>query len=299
MRILITGSSGQLGATIAQQLSVEHEPVGIDRVPGKWTQHVVNINEREKLFYLTKGMDAIIHIASLHHPQLATHSQQSFIETNVTGTLNLLEAGVQAGVQRFVYTSTTSLYGHAMVASNRAVWVTEGLQPRPRDIYDHTKIMAEKLCSHFALHMGLPTICLRVARFFMQSPELLAIYRLYRGVDVHDAAAAHVLAVTNQHILFDIFNIAARSPFQESDTIQLFQDAPAVLRSYIPDIEQTFARYSWQIPKRIDRVYVIRKAELMLGYQPVYNFKEYAEEYGYKTYSGGKRDNHRASSSSI
>src|SRR5947208_12250654 len=137
MRILITGSSGQLGAAIAQQLSPDHELVGIDMVPGKWTRHVININERETLFYLAKGMDVIIHIASLHHPQLATHSQQAFIDTNVTGTLNLLEAGRQAGIQRFVYTSTTSLYGHAMVSPNKAVWVTEDLQPRPRDIYDH------------------------------------------------------------------------------------------------------------------------------------------------------------------
>src|SRR5581483_6931791 len=93
MRILITGSSGPLGVAIAQRLSAHHEAIGIDRVPGKWTRYIVDINERKTLFYLTKGMDAIIHIASLHHPQLATHSQQAFIDTNVTGTLNLLEAG--------------------------------------------------------------------------------------------------------------------------------------------------------------------------------------------------------------
>jgi len=283
MRILITGSSGQLGATIAQQLSANHEPVGLDITPGKWTQHVVNISDRETLFHLTKGMDAIIHIASLHHPQLATHSRQSFIETNVTGTLNLLEAGMQSGIERFVYTSTTSLYGHAMASSSKAVWVTEDLQPRPRDIYDYTKITAEKLCQRFALQMGLSTICLRVARFFAESPELTAVYRLYRGVDVRDAAAAHVLAVTSQQILFDTFNIAAHSPFQESDTAQLLQDAPAVLRRYIPEIDQIFARHNWRFPTRIDRIYVIEKAEYGLGYQPIYNFKEFIQEYGYKT----------------
>jgi UDP-glucose 4-epimerase len=279
MRILITGSSGQLGATIAERLAVEHELIGIDRIPGKWTQHIVDISNRTTLFYLAKGMDAIIHIASLHHPHLATHSQQSFIETNVTGTLNLLEAGLQAGIQRFVYTSTTSLYGRAMVSSNQAVWVTEKLQPRPRDIYDHTKIMAEKLCYHFALHMGLPAICLRVGRFFAQSPDVLAIYRLYRGVDVRDAAAAHVLAVTNQQIHCDTFNIAARSPFQQSDTAQLFRNAPAVLHRYIPDIDQLLARYNWQLPAKIDRIYVIEKAEQILGYRPAHNFSEFIEEY--------------------
>jgi UDP-glucose 4-epimerase len=139
--------------------------------------------------------------------------------------------------------------------------------------------MAEKLCHHFALHMGLPTICLRVGRFFTQSPHLLATYRLYRGVDVRDAAAAHVLAATNQQIHCDTFNIAARSPFQQNDTTQLFHNAPVVLRRYIPDIDQLFTRYNWQLPAKIDRVYVIEKAEQMLGYRPEHNFSEFIEEY--------------------
>ena len=59
----------------------------------------------------------------------------------------------------------------------------------------------------------MPTLCLRISRFFAQTPELQALYRLYRGVDVRDAAAAHVLAVTNQEDAFDIMNISARSPY--------------------------------------------------------------------------------------
>jgi len=277
MRILITGSSGQLGAAIAQQLSTEHEPIGIDIVPGQWTQQIVSITHRQTLFYLTKRIDAIIHTASLHQPHIATYTKQEFIDTNVTGTLNLLEAAIATGVQRFVYTSTTSLYGSAMVPSNKAVWVTEDLLPHPRDIYDHTKITAERLCQRFASDTGFPIRCLRVSRFFAQSPKLQALYRLYRGVDVRDAATAHTLAITNQNNTFDIFNISARSPFQESDTTQLLHDAPSVLRRYVPDIEQIFSRQGWKIPSSIDRVYSIEKAERLLGYRPAYNFSEYMQ----------------------
>jgi nucleoside-diphosphate-sugar epimerase len=145
MRILITGSSGQLGTEIARQLASAHEPIGIDLTPGTWTQHIIDIQDRAALHAIMADIDAIIHIASLHHPQIATHSKQDFIDVNISGTLNLLEAGVQHHIRRFVYTSTTSLYGYAMIPTDQTVWVTEQLTPRPRDIYDITKQAAEEL----------------------------------------------------------------------------------------------------------------------------------------------------------
>src|SRR5579859_1707683 len=130
MRVLVTGSSGQLGATVAELLSTGHEPVGIDLIPGRWTQRVMSIVDRAAVFEAAREVDAIIHTASLHHPHVATHSRQAFVDTNITGTLNLLEAAVQSSIQRFVYSSTTSLYGEAMVPIGEAVWVTEELVPR-------------------------------------------------------------------------------------------------------------------------------------------------------------------------
>ena len=57
------------------------------------------------------GVTAVIHAATLHKPHLATHSWQDFIDTNVTGTLHLLEAAVTAGVESFIHVSTTSVSG--------------------------------------------------------------------------------------------------------------------------------------------------------------------------------------------
>src|SRR5260221_14117381 len=122
------------------------------------------------------------------------------------------------------------------------------------------KIAAEELCRHFVITMGLPSIRLRTARFFPEAPELMALYRLYRGMDVRDAVAAHMLAVTNQDILFDVFNIAAHSPFRESDTPTLLRGAVPVLQSRAPEAVQYFAQRGWSLPTSIDRVYVIEKA---------------------------------------
>src|SRR5258706_13564821 len=275
MRFLIPGSSGQLGTQIARHLSKKNKIIGINVIPGPWTQHIINITDRPAVDALMNNIDAVIHIASLHAPHLSNYSKQAFIDTNITGTLILLEAAARYHIRRFVYTSTTSLYGFTLVPRDQSVWVTEELRPQPRDMYDITKITAEELCRHFAFAEGLPIICLRTARFFPEPPELMAIYRLYRGVDVRDVAAAHVLAVTNQDIQFDVFNIAAHSPFQESDMPALLQDTTSVLQYRVPEAVRFFARRGWSLPTSIDRVYVIEKAMQQLNYQPVYNFSRY------------------------
>jgi UDP-glucose 4-epimerase len=278
MRVLVTGSSGQLGREIIRQLAGRHETVGVDVLPGEGTDVVASMTDRAAMFALAHDKDAIIHTASLHAPHVPLRSKQEFIETNVAGTLHLLEAAVAAHVRRFVYTSTTSLYGYALVPTDRAVWVTEELALRPRDIYDISKRAAEDLCRHAAEAQGLPTICLRTGRFYAEGPEQVAIHRLYRGADVRDIAAAHVVALTNADIHFDLFNIAARSPFTQEDLSELLRDAPAVIRRYFPEAEAIFARRGWRLPQTIDRVYVIERAEGLLGYRPRWSFRELLDE---------------------
>jgi UDP-glucose 4-epimerase len=111
MRILLTGSSGQLGSEIARQLSADHEIIGLDIAPGQWTSRLGSVTNREMIFALMQGSDAVIHTASLHARHINDASKQDFIDTNISGTLNLLEAAAQAKVRRFVYTSTTSIDG--------------------------------------------------------------------------------------------------------------------------------------------------------------------------------------------
>jgi nucleoside-diphosphate-sugar epimerase len=279
MRALVTGSSGQLGAEVARQLASTDTVIGLDVWPGEWTTTVGDITNAGLIADLMRGVDVVIHIASLHAPHVGQRSMQEFIDTNITGTLRLLEAASTAGVRRFIYTSTTSVYGEALVPDGReAVWVTEDLMPRPRDIYDITKLAAEELCRLFTRDHGLPAICLRVSRFFEQSSDLMAAYRLYRGADVRDIAAAHLLAARNEDIAFDIFTISARSPFQREDTAELLADAPAVILRYYPDAEEVFRAQGWALSASIDRVYVTEKAERLLGYAPQHNFAELLDE---------------------
>jgi UDP-glucose 4-epimerase len=237
------------------------------------------VADAELLSDAMRDAEIIIHIASLHAPHVSQRSMQDFVDTNVTGTLRLLEAASATRVRRFVYTSTTSVYGEALVPeADGAVWVTEDLTPRPRDIYDITKLAAEEFCRLFARDHGLPAICLRVSRFFAQTPEWMAGYRLYRGADMRDIAAAHTLAAHNRDVTFGIFNISARSPFQREDGPELLTDAPAVIRRYYSDAEEVFRAHGWTLPASIDRIYVTEKAERLLGYAPQHNFAELLDD---------------------
>lgn len=278
MRVFVTGSSGQLGAEVTRQLA-GHDIVGLDLVPSPTTTHTGSVTDRGLVLALAAGADAIVHTASLHAPHVGSRSKQDFIDVNVTGTLNLLEAAVACHARRFVYTSTTSVYGHSLELRERAAWVTEELIACPRDIYDVTKLAAEELCK---LHADrLAVTCLRVSRFFDEEPRVRAIHRLYRGGDVRDMAAAHVRAIEGE-LPFEtgplrsraIFNISARSAFAASDLEELLVDAPAVIARRYPEVPAAFARRGWALPPSIDRVYVIEKAEWLLGFSPIYGIAD-------------------------
>ena len=155
-----------------------------------------------------RGVDVVMHTASLHKPHMATHSQRAFVQTNIQGTLNVLEAALAQGVSGVVFTSTTSAFGAALSPSpgQGAAWITEGVGAVPKNIYGVTKTAAEELCELFHRSHGLPCLVLRTSRFFPEAddnPELRQQYEdlnlkvneyLYRRVDLADAVEAHILA---------------------------------------------------------------------------------------------------------
>lgn len=272
MKVLVTGSSGRIGGAIAARLSLGHQVTGFDLRPGPLTTVTGDVCDTVLLAGLCKGMEAVVHTASLHVPDLAARTAQDFREVNVDATRRLLQACGEAGIQRFIYTSTTSLYGDALVPeAGAAVWVTESLMPRPRDIYDETKLAAEAACAD-AARDGLSCISLRMSRCFAEEPRLVAIYRLYRGVDALDVAAAHELALGAAPSGFETYNISAPQPFAAGDCRRLLTEADAVVVEKFPWARAEFARRAWMLPQSIDRVYVVDKAITGLGYRPEHDF---------------------------
>jgi nucleoside-diphosphate-sugar epimerase len=279
MHILVTGSSGQLGREIVNQLRrAAHHVVGVDVLPAPTTDQLLDIRDKAQVLTATRGMDAVIHTAAVHGKQYALgYPRGAFTGTNIDGTLHLLEACVAHGIRKFLYTSTTSIYGHAMVGDRRAVWVDEALPPDPRDIYDITKLTAELLCRDFFEKEGVQATVLRVSRFLPEPENTVAVHRLYRGLDERDGARAHLLALEKDFDRFEVFNVSAKSPFGKADLEGLKTDPKSVILRYYPDVAQVFAARQWEFPPSIDRVYAVDKAEQLLGYAPQYNFREYLE----------------------
>lgn len=233
------------------------------------------------------GVRVVFHPATLHKPHVATHRQQDFVDTNITGTLNLLEEAVAAGVESFIYTSTTSVFGGALTPppGAPAVWITEDVAPIAKNIYGVTKAAAEDLCRLFHRNKKLPCIVLRTSRFFPEEDdnrEVRSAYSdenvkaneyLFRRVDIEDVVSAHLLAVERApSIGFRKYIISATTPFRQEDLADLRHDAPQVVRTRVPEYEAEYARRGWKMFPSIGRVYVNERARKDLGWQPRYDF---------------------------
>jgi UDP-glucose 4-epimerase len=265
-----------------------HDVLGLDVLESAYTGVVGSIVDRGCVRHCVDGVDAIVHGATLHKPHVGTHTREQFVDTNITGTLNLLEEAVAAGVKRFVFTSTTSAFGRALTPPDGApaAWITEDVAAVPRNIYGTTKAAAEDLCELIHRDHGMPCLILRTSRFFPEADdrdELRAAYDdgnlkvnelLYRRVDLEDVVSAHLLALERAPAIgFGRYIISTTTPFAREDLAALRTDAPAVVRRLFPDYEAIYARRGWRMLPAIDRVYVNDRARNELGWRPRFDFR--------------------------
>jgi UDP-glucose 4-epimerase len=288
-KVLVTGSAGHLGEALCQVLRGRgYQVTGLDVLASPSTTVTGSITDRDLVRSCLDGVSAVLHTATLHKPHVGSHSKQAFVETNVTGTLTLLEESTAAGVGGFVFTSSTSAFGRALTPApgDPAAWITEEVAARPRNIYGVTKTAAEDLCELAHAEHGLPVIVLRTSRFFPEgddSDDVRTAYAdanvkaneyLYRRADVADVAAAHLLAMERAaDIGFGKYIVSATTPFTPGDLAGLRDDAPAVVRRLFPDYEAEYARRGWRMFPSVGRVYVNARARADLGWTPRHDFR--------------------------
>jgi UDP-glucose 4-epimerase len=285
---LLTGSSGWLGRFLAPRLrAAGHRVTGLDVAAGPDTDVVGSVADRAVVdAAFARGVDAVVHGGALHKPDIARYPRQAFVDVNMTGTLNLLEAAVVAGCARFVFTSTTSLMiSHAIRAgeADAAAWIDETLSPlTPRNIYGVTKLAAERLCRLVHDEDGLPIVILRTARFFPEEDDthrvlsgenMKANELLHRRLTVEDAADAHIAALERAPgVGFGTYIVSASTPFVRSDAAELKRDARAVIARYFLDAAALYAARGWTLPATIDRVYDAALIERDLGFRCATDF---------------------------
>ena len=293
MKILVSGSAGHLGEALMRTLRADptRKVVGLDVKGSPYTDVIGSVADPGCVARCMDGVGLVFHTATLHKPHVATHPAQAFVDSNVSGTLALLEAAVRNRAT-FVFTSTTSVFGHALrpAAGEPAAWVTEETVPVVRNIYGVTKRAAEDLCELFHRRHGLSCIILRTSRFFPEEDDdrsrraqfsdanLKTNEFLYRRVELEDVVSAHLLAAKKAPGLgFGRYIISATTPFRPEDVRDLNRNAPVVVRRRVPAYVDAYASLGWKMLDRIDRVYVNDAARSDLGWQPKFDFTQVLE----------------------
>lgn len=296
--VLVTGSAGHLGTALMLSLpSHGFMPLGIDILPSEETTIVGSISDRafvSSVFERHPSIEQVIHAATLHKPHVGSHSKSDFVETNIQGTLVLLEEASRAGVKSFIFVSTTSTFGLALSpgVGKPAAWIDEDVVPVPKNIYGVTKVAAEDLCRLVHVQSGMPVLVLRTSRFFpegdddeerrgaMGDENLKVLELCYRRVDVEDVVSACACAVRRAgEVEWGRFIVSAPPPFRRDEGLlgKLNSDAGEVVRRAVPGCEAVFRGKGWKFLERMDRVYDSGRAVRELGWEPEYTFEKTIE----------------------
>jgi len=170
-RVLVTGAGGFIGSHLAERLVEEGARVRalvhynaldswgwLDESARRAEMEVVagDVRDRDSVQAAVEGAEIVFHLAALIAIPYSYHAPASYVETNVLGTLNLLQAARRAGVERLVQTSTSEVYGTAQYAPIDEKHPQVGQSP-----YSASKIGADKLAESFHLSFSLPVVILR------------------------------------------------------------------------------------------------------------------------------------------
>jgi UDP-glucose 4-epimerase len=284
MRLLVTGSSGHLGEALVRTLRGRGEDVtGLDIRPSEWTDVVGSVSDVDVVREVMTGIDVVMHAATLHKPQLAFVSRQAFVDTNISGTLTLLDAAADADVRAFVMSSSTTVFGDALLPAPTApaAWIDESVVPVPKNVYGVTKAAAEDLCQLAFRNQGLSCVVLRVARFFPEPDDMPDAHEgrsddnvkadeyASRRIALEHVVDAHLLAADRAPQLgFRRYVVSATTPFEPEDLPQLRTDAATAFTRRAPEAAAVWADRGWRFPSRVDRVYVNSRARRELNWQP-------------------------------
>ena len=295
MRILVTGGAGFIGSHLVEKLlATGHEVsilddfndyydpqikrANIERVAGDVAIHRIDLRDSAgvNLLFHREKFDAIAHLAARAGVRPSIQQPQLYYDTNVTGTLHLLEAARMTGIERFLFASSSSVYGICKTLPfSEEEHLTQTISP-----YAATKVAGEFLCSTYSHLYRMRIVALRFFTVYgaRQRPDL-AIHQFTRKIHagqpidqfgdgttrrdytyIDDIIQGVMAALDYDGPKFDIFNLG------ESDTIQL--------KDLIAAIEEALGKKAKinRLPEQPGDVPLtcadISKARKLLNYNP-------------------------------
>jgi nucleoside-diphosphate-sugar epimerase len=187
-KALVTGGAGFIGSHIVDRLMAEGYDVGVldnfatgdmrnlaKHLSQRIAIHDVDIRDYDAVRKVVQEYRSVIHQAALNNVTRSVDDPGLVNDVNVTGTLNLLRASVEHNVERFVYASSSTVYGETETLPKR-----ESMSTVPSSPYGTSKLAAENYCRVFAKVYGLKTVSLRY--FNVYGPRQKGGFGYYTGV---------------------------------------------------------------------------------------------------------------------
>jgi nucleoside-diphosphate-sugar epimerase len=294
---LVTGGAGFIGSHIVEELVRRGETVcvldnfssgrkeNLKDSNGKIELVKADIRSKEACFKACRGVDFVLHQAALRSVPKSMNNPKEYNEVNIGGTLNMLDAAKKNKVKRFVFASSSSVYGDVSIFPQK-----ESFVPRPISPYALTKLSGEYYCNIFSHHYGLPTVSLRYFNVFGPRQSLDEEYAVVvpKFIDsmlrnepffiygtgkqsrdftfVANVVNANLLAARIKSPKSGVFNIASGKDYTVLELIAILNRImgknikPAYLNKRPGDIFRTFADLS--------------KAKRVLGFRPKFDLTQ-------------------------
>ena len=302
LRILITGADGFIGSHLTEVLVRQGHDVRAFVLYNSfnswgWLDHAPkDIRDNRDVFAgdirdphgvktAMKGCDAVLHLAALIAIPYSYHSPDSYVDTNVKGTLNVLQAARELGVRRLIHTSTSEVYGTA-----RFVPITEDHPLQGQSPYSATKIAADQLAYSFYASFGLPVVIARPFNTYgprqsaraviptiitqiasgQRQIKLGAISPTRDFSYVQDTVAGFIAALNSDQGLGEVINFGSNFEISIADTARLIAEAMNTEIEIITDEARLRPETS-----EVERLWADNtKAKQLFGWEPAYGGRE-------------------------
>lgn len=297
--ILVTGADGFIGSHLVEALVRQGHHVRafvlynsfnswgwLDTLPPMILRQIDvfsgDIRDPHGVKQALQGCAAVLHLAALIAIPYSYHSPDTYVDTNIKGTLNLLQAAREVGVEKFIHTSTSEVYGTA-----RFVPINEEHPLQAQSPYAATKVAADQLALSFYLSFGLPVSIVRPFNTYGPRQSARAVMptiitQLARGQRrlklgalhptrdfnyIKDTVSGFIAALAAENCAGEVINIGSGFEISIGDTARLIAELMGVndmeivteevrLRPAASEVERLCADNS--------------KARRLLGWQPCY-----------------------------
>ncbi|MDF1683494.1 MAG: NAD-dependent 4,6-dehydratase LegB [Legionellaceae bacterium] len=298
MNILVTGADGFIGSHLVETLVRSGHNVKafvlynafnswgwLDQcapdVKGKFEIFSGDIRDPYGVKEAMKGCDAVMHLAALIAIPYSYHSPDTYVDTNIKGTLNILQAARELGVERVVHTSTSEVYGTAQF-----VPITEEHPLQGQSPYSASKIAADQLAYSFYTSFGLPVVIARPFNTYGPRQSARAVIptiitqiakgkrQIHLGAIsptrdfnyVQDTVAGFVAALNATQGLGEMINFGSNFEISIGDTVQLIAEVMNVEIEIVTDEARLRPEKS-----EVERLWADnQKAKALFDWQPTY-----------------------------